>query len=176
MAKTSNNNTLVRKSTKIPTAKKIPKNEDLKLSVWLEDYMDLFSFKLKPVTQGFIDRLAHELNEWSKQEDSLVLRDFYDSKDIPRDAFYRWIDKYPELQEAFKVAKGRISSRREKGGMTRKFDPSFIINSMPMYDSEWKEFVQWKSNLKSSEGSNDKIVIEINDLSKKSAISSGMDT
>ena len=38
---------------------------------------------------------------------------------------------------------------------------------MPMYDSEWKEFIQWKASLKHQEENQQKVVIEISDLSQK---------
>ena len=167
MRKTSNNTQFIRKSSKIRTHENKPKNEDLKISVWLEDYMDLFSLKMKPVTQGFIERLSKELLEWADKEDSLILKRFYTQKKIPREAFYRWVNKYPELKLAYEHTKESIAHRRELGGMTRKFDPGFILQSMPMYDSDWKEFMQWKSSLKANETNNEKVVIEINDLSKK---------
>ena len=124
---------MARKKAKLSTApSNITNNRDIlevKTSPWLEDYQDLFSFKMKPVTQGFIERLAHELNEWSKKDDSLVFVDFYGSRDIPDEAFYRWIRTYPELKNVHSLAKKRLAGRREVGGVTRKFDPSAAFNS-----------------------------------------------
>lgn len=124
------------------------RDRDTKISPWLEDYLDLQSFRLKPITQASIERIANELIEWSAKEDSIVFRDFYDDKYIPENVYYSWLKKYPELQAAHTLAKGRIGSRREKGALMRKYDGSLIVNSMPMYDNEWKEMVAWKSSLK----------------------------
>lgn len=174
MAKTNQYSTSLKKSTKNPSPadkakneKTSTNNEDLKVSPWLEDYLDCFSLKMKPVTKKFIERLSLEINEWSKKDDALVLRDFWDAKDIPEDAFYRWARTHPEFRAAIDIAKGRIGSRREKSALTRKFDPGIVLNSMPMYDPAWREFVQWKASLKQQEESNQKIVIEINDLGRK---------
>lgn len=142
-------------------------DSDAKVSPWLEDYRDLFSLKMKPVTEGFISRLSEELNQWSQLEDSIVLRDFYDTKHIPHEAFYRWAKKYPELGDMLNLARGRIGSRREKGVITRKYEPGLISSNMAMYDPEWREFIQWKSSLRTNEEKDKKVVIEINDLSKK---------
>ena len=38
---------------------------------------------------------------------------------------------------------------------------------MPMYDPAWKEFMQWKASLKQDDGNQQKVVVEINDLSLK---------
>ena len=166
MTKKTNTTPIPKKPTKNRT-----KNEDLKVSPWLEDYLDLFSFKMKPITEAFISRLSEELNQWSQLDDSLILKRFYTDKNIPREAFYRWANKFPELGASLAQAKERISARREHGGMTRKFDPGFILNYMPMYDDEWKEFIKWKASIKQQEENQQKVVIEISDLSVKSEVS-----
>lgn len=163
MAKKANSNTPSKKS---PNLDSNGNEKNQRVSLWLEDYQDLFSLKTRPVTQGFIERLAHELIEWAKKPDSLVVKDFYNEKHIGVKTFYRWIDKYPEMAAANEYALNRLSSKREIGGLTRKFDPTFAWNSLPKYDPEWREFMQWKSSLKQSEDNQQKIVVEINDLSK----------
>lgn len=152
------------------TVKKKPANlesENQRLSPWFEDYQDLFTFKIRPVSEAFIERLAKEIIEWSEKEENLVLGKFLVSKRMQEETFRRWMKKSPILADAHALAKKNIACRREHGGITRKLDPTFAFNSMPIYDSEWKEFFQWKSNLKQDEGNQQKIVVEINDLSKK---------
>lgn len=170
MAKNSNTTQVSKKPTKNPSQKRKSQNEDLKVSPWLEDYLDCFSFKMKPITRAFIDRLCVEINEWSKKDEALVLRDFWDAKDIPEDAFYRWARTYPEFRAAVDIAKGRIGSRREKSALVRKFDPGLVLTSMPMYDPTWKEFMQWKANLKQEEHGLSKVVIEISDLGRRESV------
>lgn len=166
MAKKSNNTKVSSKAANNPSEKR---ESEVKTSPWLEDYLDLFSFKMRPVTQAFIERLANELNEWSKKETSLVFVDFYGSKDIPEDAYFRWVRTYPELKSVHAIAKKRLAGRREVGGLTRKFDPTFAWNSLGKYDDDWKEFVQWRANLKQDDGNQQKVVVEINDLSLKAS-------
>lgn len=158
----------IRKSTN-PNTKKSPHTTnaqtDCKVSPWLEDYLDLQSFRLKPITQASIERLSNELIQWSLKEDSLVFRDFYDDKYIPEDTWYRWLNKYPELKAAHTLAKGRIGSRREKGALMRKYDGSLIVNSMPMYDNEWKELLSWKTSLK-DQSTSGSVTINLPDITR----------
>lgn len=146
-SKRSHSNTKPTLKPKNPSAIK-SRDPESSVSPWLEDYLDLQSMKMKPISEASIERISLELVEWSKQEDSLVFRDFYDNKNIPEDAYYRWINTYPILKAAHNLAKGRIGSRREKGVITRKYEASSIIGSMPMYDKEWKDLIAWKSSLK----------------------------
>lgn len=140
---------------------KIKRDPESKVSLWLEDYLDLQSMRIKPVSELFIERLALEVMEWSKLEESIIFRDFIDNKNIPEDAYYRWVRTYPNLKAAHTLAKGRIGSRREKGAITRKFDGSTIIGSMSMYDQEWKDLAVWKSSLKDQSASSGNITINL---------------
>lgn len=166
MAKTPNNNTVPKKSTKIVVDKV------QKVSKWFDDYKDLFSLRVKPVTEAFIDRLAQELNSWSLLDSSIVLGDFLDERGIQERVFKRWMARHEDLSDAWELARRRLVSRREKGGLTRKYDPGQAFASLAKYDDSWKEYMQWKSNLSSNESSHEKVVIEINDLSKKVEITS----
>ena len=158
MAKKVNTNKLSTKPANLETKRNSP---------WLEEYKDYISLKIQPVTEAFIERLGNDLTQWALLDNSLTLTSFCRSKGLRRTTFYRWKDKYPELEAAYQFAFEQLGDKREVGGLTRKFDPTFAWNSLPKYDPEWKEFMQWKSNLKQDEGNQQKIVVEINDLSLK---------
>jgi len=150
-----------------PTKKR---NRDLETSFekssWLNEYIDATLTRITPLSENIVNNLAEELIEWVKKEDKLTFTSFLIHKKIPRDTFYQWTEKYPKLRTAHQLALMGLSDRRETGGLTRKLDPSFAFNSMPLYDPAWKEFMQWKANLKQDESNQQKIVVEINDLSK----------
>jgi len=156
MKKKTLNTSTVKKNTNV-----IPRDSDSGKSPWLEDYFDLQVFKMKPITTGTIQRIAQELLDWSMKDDSIVFRDFYDNKGIPEDAYYRWVRTHETLGAAHRLAKGRVGSRREKGALTRKFDSSFIANSMPIYDQEWKDLLAWKASLKEQTSANAPVTINL---------------
>lgn len=166
MAKKSNPNRLSNKPAKKETNSR-DLDKGIQRSPWLSEYMDVSLMRLKPVSPAIIDRIASELIDWAKSEDKLTINSFLFHKGIRKKAFYEWIDKYPELQCAHEMFMLKMSDKREVGGLTRKFDPTFAFNSLPMYDPTWKEFMQWKANLKQEDGNQHKVVVEINDLSLK---------
>lgn len=151
--KTPNTTKVLSKSTKDRSKSKSSKNKQARdpqsaVSPWLDDYLDLGVMRLQPVNAATLERIAMELLEWSKKDDSIVFRDFLDSKNIPEEAYYRWVRTYPELKMAHTMAKGRVGSRREKGGLFRKMDAGLVTLGLAKYDDEWKEYLAWKSSLK----------------------------
>ena len=163
-AQMGNNSTLVKKP-------KRNQNRDQETSFakssWLSEYIDATLTRITPLSETIVNNLAQELTDWVRLPDKLTFTSFLVHKKIPRDTFYRWAEEYPQLKTAHQLALMSLSDRREVGGLTRKFDPAFVLNSMPMYDPAWKEFMQWKASLKQDDGNQQKVVVEINDLSLK---------
>lgn len=142
-------------------------------SPWLQEYLDPASLRVTPINERIIDILAQELLDWSSKSENLTMNSFLVKKQIHWNTFLRWKEKFPKLKWAYDIAMMAFADRREVGGMTRKFDPGFTLNSMPMYDPNWKEFVKWKSSIKQQEENQQKVVIEISDLSAKIEDTSG---
>ncbi len=125
------------------------RDNESKSSPWLEDYMDCFTLKMKPITEAFIHRISLELMAWAeKDEDAIKLEQFYTPKRIPRSTFDRWADKYEVLGRAKEIAFSYISSRRELNALNRKYDASTNNNMMPKYDKDWKAMAEWRNKLK----------------------------
>lgn len=121
---------------------------DRDYSPWLEDYLDCFTFKYKPVTQAFIDRISKELVEWAQNDhEALKLSEFFNKKRIPRNTWDAW-SRYPEFKAARSIAVEALGNRREKGAITRKFDAGTVNFMMPMYDKDWREQTEWRAKLK----------------------------
>lgn len=125
--------------------------EDIKHSPWLEDYLDLFTFKLKPVNQAFIDRLSVELIQWvdDKKEarQRMKISQFYGMKKIPKKTYDRWVEKHPTLAAANEYAVMTLGDRREVGVAIRDYDSS-VLRMMWKYDPDWKYAEEWRSSLK----------------------------
>ena len=87
--------------TKSKKATKKQERDKETKKIWLEDYLDCFTFKLQPVTEKFLDRLGQELVHWAyNNEDALTLSQFYNSKGIPHDTFAKWY-KHPRFRIFF---------------------------------------------------------------------------
>ncbi len=134
--------------TKIQKVKKSNHNKvPLEKSKIIEVYRDMLFMKEKPISLGFLERLAQDMVEWSKKETSLRITDFFLECDVPNAMIYRWMDKYDFLKYAHEITMMRIASRREIGAITRKFDAGAIEKYQPMYDPEYKKIVEWRSSL-----------------------------
>lgn len=134
------------------------------ISKWMEDYLDCFTFKMQPVTEAFIERIAADLVHWAKTNpEAIKLSQFYAEKYILDETFRSWCNKYPTLKAARSIAKTFLGNRRESGGLTRKYDPGMVTLSMPNYDTEWKDLAEWKADIasKTHEGASGNAVYNI---------------
>ena len=157
------------KNTNTSTKRKRPAkkldNSETKCSPWLEEYLDCFSFKMKPITQAFIHRISQELVKWAEDDDigALKVSSFYLKKGIPWETWNQWKKKYTEINHATKYATMVIGNRREIGGLTKKFESSIVSHTMPMYDPEWKQLAEWRASLKddkAEEGGTKYIIVD----------------
>lgn len=141
-------------------------------SPWLEDYMDLMSFKLRPMTEAGIERLAKELMLWASHDKAndkdhkhlIRISQFVREKKIPARTFERWRAKYPILKEAYEYALTALADKRESGAATREYDSS-VLKQMWFYDADWKTAEEWRSKLKAdSNPRNEAKVVVMSDL------------
>lgn len=139
--KNTKSNVPTRKSTKYQS------DGNGKRTAWIDEYIDCFSLTMHPVTEAFIDRFSADLIAWSKKDDSLVMKDFCIEKGMPQSVFYSYVAKYPKLKIANEFAKMCVASRREKGGLTNRLNAGMVTLSMPIYDSEWKDLLEWKAKM-----------------------------
>lgn len=128
---------------------------------WVEDYLDLGTFRMTPVSEAYIERLSRELIIWADSNDpkSLRLNQFVKGKKIPHKTFDRWVEKYPMLGSAKEYAMMSIADKREVGAATREYADN-VLRMMPIYDHEWKALEQWRSSLK-DDSSNAPVTINL---------------
>ena len=108
-------------------------------SPWLDEYQDCFSLKMKPITQTFIERFSTDLVKWAmNNNEALIISQFYLSKGISPQTFYRWVNKYDIIKEANEIAKQCIGNRREIGALKRKYSESMVMQRQSAYDPEWE--------------------------------------
>lgn len=131
------------------TAKTIKNNTRNKKSATkvIDQYSDLFTFRMRPVSEAFIERLASDLVKWSiKADDALKLCQFILNKGIHPKTFYSWAKKYPTLGMAKDVALAAIGNRREIGAIKNKYNASVVMSQMSKYDPSW-----WKLEVERAE-------------------------
>jgi hypothetical protein len=111
-------------------------------------YRDIITGLEKPVSDAHIERLASDWIAWSNKEDSLRVTDFFLEMNIHNGIVYRWLEKFPVLKEAHTLVMQRLASRREKGALTRKYDPNTIERYQPLYDKDYRDIVEWRASLR----------------------------
>lgn len=159
MNKNIQHNTVIDEVTKESSTKKKEKK------LLKEEYLCSFSWKMQPVTDGFLERFATDLVEWAlNDKNALTITDFYNKKGINRQTYYNWIKKYPIVAEAHSRAMDSLAVRREVGAIKKKYDSNAILRSMGMYSPEWQQMKEndfkMKQALKENESKNEtKIVI-----------------
>ncbi len=109
---------------------------------------------MKPVSEAFLERKAQEWIAWAKiehknpEQNALRVWDFWDEQGIDYKCAYKWSKKHDTMKSAHQLVKRVIGSRREKGALTKKYDPNMVYRFMPLYDSSIKKLEEWRANLK----------------------------
>jgi len=157
MAKTPNNNTPIKKNTNSGY-----ENIEKDYPEYM-DFFDVFTMRLRPINEAWLEKLAKELVEWAKDENSFKFTQFLSDRGLPHTSFYSWIKRSEALAEAHKYTIMTLGARREWGGLSKQLDSSMIKASMPIYDRDWKKLEEWRSDLKQKENDSEKpkiVVIE----------------
>lgn len=145
------------KSTKNPNPsrkRKTSEKNSVPKTSWIEDYLDGYSFRMKPVNERFLRDLAKELVDWAeKDDDALTLEEFYTRKRIPSRTFEGWY-RFDWFKQAKDLALSFIGIRREKATLKRKLDAGTNNYMMPYYSSEWKKIVEWRQQLRNESQNN----------------------
>lgn len=128
----------------------------------IDHYTDLFFLQSKPVSEGFIQRVAERMIEWAKKPDSFRITQFYNEEGIPNTYIYRWMEKYPNLKLAHEYAFSMIADRREIGALKKELDGPTMREMQAIWDPAYKAHLEWKSKLSKQEDQvgNIRVVIE----------------
>lgn len=116
---------------------------------FLDEYRDLYTYKKKPVSLPFIERIVIDMFNWAKNnKNALVMHDFFIERGIPLSTVQKWTAKFEIFREALKDTKLVLGSRREKGALKREYDANMVRTVMHRYDPEWREAEVWRAELK----------------------------
>lgn len=120
----------------------------LSKTIW-EDYFNMTTFKMSPVSDVFLEKLAADLCQWAlHDEEALKLNTFFAERGIHQHTAEVWRKRNKKLDSAYSFAKQCIGDRREMGGLKRKLDSGMVSTTMAHYDSDWKALAEWRAKLK----------------------------
>lgn len=107
------------------------RNDDEELFPYWKGHLSLVDLK----------KVAREVLEWAASTKRPVMSDFCATKRLNPARMYEWMERSPELKEAWLIAKNMIGNDREIGAMDGSYNPSIVLAKMPLYDAEYRE---WK--------------------------------
>jgi hypothetical protein len=109
-----------------------------------------------------LKKVAAELLEWSLVTKAVNVTSFPLEKGMTPMRFYEWMERSPELAEAWKIAKFRIGEIREQKGLLGEYNASIVLAKMPMFDPEYKA---WKEHLAQKASEATAIKVEVQTIS-----------
>lgn len=117
---------------------------------WI-DFIDKESLSTFPGRDDWRKRLINTLFIWSERPTSLEVMQFCIEYKIPYRTLKEWVDKYPEVKEAYDNVKLSIACHRRVGSMNKKLDGAYAYKDMHIYDPEWLAINKYHSDMKKDE-------------------------
>lgn len=135
---------------------------------WVEDYVNIFTRGVTPMTDSGLERFAQDMVDWAyNNEDALRPYDFAYTKQLGRRTYMKWVNKYPVIHEAHQDVMDIIASRREIGALKRKYSEKTVLFSLHRYDPEAREDAKFHASLRDQESSGSNITINLPDITKE---------
>lgn len=114
--------------------------------------LDPHSLERNIGNESWRKRLINTLLTWASDESTVELTYFFRDYNILRDTMYDWMKKYPDVDEAYKMAKLLIAGNRRNGSIKKKFDHASSYRGIHRLDSEEKENDKYYAELKKTSG------------------------
>ena len=112
------------------------------------------------------ERLIYTLLKWAEKPSSLEVMQFCIEFKLPYSTFKQWVEKYPEIKQAYSEAKLILACHRRVGSMNKKLDGAYAYKDMHVYDPEWLAINKYHSDMKTEEAKQSHTFI-INDAKPK---------
>lgn len=113
-----------------------------------DEQLDWLDFKQVPTTIKTILKIGKELMEWAMTcKEATKIHKFFRGRGIDRDTVSRWRKRVPEFNRMFRFSLMAIGDRREDGAYDKKKSESIVLNTMGVYDPDYREYLAWKKSL-----------------------------
>jgi len=101
--------------------------------------LEEISFLNYPGKEDWRKRLMHTMLRSADDELIETVVDFCHKYKIPRRTLLLWVEKYPELKEAYVIFKMLLANRDIKGAKRRLFDKDVVFKYLHRLDEEWDD-------------------------------------
>lgn len=108
----------------------------------------LAEMRLIPRSDEYLSRLAHELVEWSRNEEAIKMSQFFAERYVSREVWQLWMQRSADMRTAMDIAKENIGNRREYKALTGEYNASVVMGTMSLHCPEHKE---WRLSLRPKE-------------------------
>jgi hypothetical protein len=115
------------------------------------DFLSQETLSLYPGKDEWRQRLIYTMLVWSEKKTSLEVLQFCMEYKIPYRTLKEWIDKYPEIKDAYDNVKLALACHRRIGSMNKKLDGAYAYKDMHMYDPEWHAINKYHSEMRKDE-------------------------
>lgn len=117
---------------------------------WM-DFLDKETLGVYAGKDEWREKLIYTLLKWSEKQTSLEIMQFCLEYKIPYTTMKEWIEKYPDVKQAYNNAKLSIGCHRRIGSMNKKLDGAYAYKDMHIYDPEWHAINKYHSDMKKEE-------------------------
>lgn len=117
---------------------------------WM-DFLSKETLAIYPGKDEWRERLVYSLLSWSEKKESLEIMQFCIEYKIPYSTMKEWVEKYPDVKEAYNNAKLVLASHRRVGTMNKKLDGVYAYKDMHVLDPEWHAINKYHSDMKKEE-------------------------
>jgi hypothetical protein len=118
------------------------------------------------VTQAEVDRLCHELLIWARTTSAFRYTTLLIDFDITPGTWDRWLNQYPELDEAYEQVKILFAEKRERGAADGTMNPALVMATHPTYCKIFKSWRREQNEAKAAAKGKGDAVINIVGLEK----------
>lgn len=127
---------------------------------WYDEYFDFCSFRFKPISEIFLEKLGEDLVKYAtaehddKKKEALSIFKFFKQKGIGSDNIKRWRERSEMFNGAYLFALEAIGERRELGAITKDYDSATVRVSMPKYEHKelnWTDAEEWRSKMRAAQ-------------------------
>lgn len=101
-----------------------------------------------PTAPETVNAMADHVLAWSLEEDALTYQQYANKEGICYEDFKNIMARTDYAKNAWTIAKQRIATRRELGGLTFKLNSSVMMPTLPLYNPEYKEYLKEKDEHK----------------------------
>jgi len=115
------------------------------------DFVDKESMGVYAGKDEWREKLIYTLLVWSERPTSLEIMQFCIEYKLPYMTLKEWIEKYPEIKEAYNNAKLVVACHRRVGSMNKKLDGAYAYKDMHVLDPEWHAVNKYHSDMRTEE-------------------------